>query len=64
MGEEEIYMSNQYSSIPILDDGDSTGGNIYIFRADDKGIQNIINRIVVMQSEWDSQNALQIMIVF
>lgn len=64
MGEEEIYMSNQYSSIPILDDGDSTGWNIYIFRADDKGIQNIINRIVVMQSEWDSQNALQIMIVF
>lgn len=39
-------MFNPYSSIPILDDGDSTGWNIYIFRADDKGIQNIINRIV------------------
>ena len=64
MGEEEIYIFNPYSSILILDDGDSTGWNIYIFRADDKGIQNIINRIVVMQSEWDSQNALQIMIVF
>ena len=64
MGEEEIYMSNPYSSIPILDDDDSTGWNIYIFRADDKGIQNIINRIVVMQSKWDSQNALQIIIVF
>ena len=61
MGEEEIYMFNPYSSIPILDDGDSTGWNICIFWADDKGIQNIINRIVVMQSEWDSQNALQIM---
>ena len=44
MGEEEIYMFNPYSSIPILDDGDSTGWNICIFRADDKGIQNIINR--------------------
>ena len=39
-------MFNPYSSIPILDDGDSTGWNIYIFRADDKSIQNIINRIV------------------
>lgn len=36
-------MFNPYSSIPILDDGDSTGWNIYMFRADDKGIQNIIN---------------------
>ena len=37
-------MFNPYGSIPILDDdGDSTGWNIYMFRADDKGIQNIIN---------------------
>ena len=37
-------MLNPYGSIPILDDdGDSTGWNIYMFRADDKGIQNIIN---------------------
>lgn len=42
MSEEEIYMFYPYSSIPILDDGDSTGWNIYIFRADDKGIQKIL----------------------
>ena len=39
-----LHMFNPYGSIPILDDdGDSTGWNIYMFRADDKGIQNIIN---------------------
>ena len=39
-----LHMLNPYGSIPILDDdGDSTGWNIYMFRADDKGIQNIIN---------------------
>ena len=39
-----LHMFNPYGYIPILDDdGDSTGWNIYMFRADDKGIQNIIN---------------------
>ena len=39
-----LHMFNPYGSIQILDDdGDSTGWNIYIFRADDKDIQNIIN---------------------
>ncbi len=39
-----LHMLNPYGSIPILDDdGDSTGWNIYVFRADDRGIQNIIN---------------------
>ena len=39
-----LHMLNPYGSIPILDDdGDSTGWNIYMFRADDKDIQNIIN---------------------
>ena len=39
-----LHMFNPYGSIPILDDdGDSTGWNIYMFRADDKDIQNIIN---------------------
>lgn len=31
-------MFNPYSPIPILDDGDSTSWNIYIFRAYDKGV--------------------------
>ena len=40
----KIHMFYPYGYIPILDDdGDSTGWNIYMFRADDKGIQNIIN---------------------
>ena len=39
-----LHMLNPYGSIPILDDdGDSTGWNIYMFRVDDKDIQNIIN---------------------
>ena len=39
-----LHMFNPYGSIPILDDdGDSTGWNIYMFRVDDKDIQNIIN---------------------
>ena len=39
-----LHMFNPYGSIPILgDDGDSTGWNIYMFRANDKDIQNIIN---------------------
>ena len=34
-----LHMVNPYRSIPILDDdGDSTGSNIYMFRAADKGI--------------------------
>ena len=45
-------MFNPYGSIPILDDdGDSTGWNIYMFRADDKGIQNIINSCYVVKME-------------
>ena len=40
----KIHMFNPYGYIPILDDdGDSTGWNIYMFRVDDKDIQNIIN---------------------
>ena len=39
-------------SIPILDDdGDSTGWNIYVFRADDRGIQNIINSCYAVKME-------------
>ena len=58
----KIHMFNPYGSIPILDDdGDSTGWNIYMFRADDKGIQNIINSCYAVKME---QNTLQIMIVF
>ena len=46
------HMFNPYGSIPILDDdGDSTGWNIYMFRADDKGIQNIINSCYVVKME-------------
>lgn len=48
----KIHMFNPYSSIPILDeDGDSTGWNIYMFRADDKGIQNIINSCYAVKME-------------
>ena len=48
----KIHMFNPYSSIPILDDdGDSTGWNIYMFRADDKGIQNIINSCYAVRME-------------
>ena len=47
-----LHMFNPYGSIPILDDdGDSTGWNIYMFRADDKGIQNIINSCYVVKME-------------
>ena len=43
---------NPYGSIPILDDdGDSTGWNICMFRADDKGIQNIINSCYAVKME-------------
>ena len=45
-------MFNPYGYIPILDDdGDSTGWNIYMFRADDKGIQNIINSCYAVKME-------------
>ncbi len=47
-----LHMFNPYGSIPILDDdGDSTGWNIYMFRADDKDIQNIINSSYVVKME-------------
>ena len=47
-----LHMLNPYGSIPILDDdGDSTGWNIYMFRADDKGIQNIINSRYAVKME-------------
>ena len=47
-----LHMLNPYGSIPILDDdGDSTGWNIYMFRADDKDIQNIINSCYVVKME-------------
>ncbi len=47
-----LRMFNPYGSIPILDDdGDSTGWNIYMFRADDKGIQNIINSCYAVKME-------------
>lgn len=47
-----LHMFNPYGSIPILDDdGDSTGWNIYMFRADDKGIQNIINSCYTVRME-------------
>ena len=47
-----LHMFNPYGSIPILDDdGDSTGWNIYMFRADDKGIQNIINSSYAVKME-------------
>ena len=45
-------MFNPYGHIPILDDdGDSTGWNIYMFRADDKDIQNIINSSYAVKME-------------
>ena len=47
-----LHMFNPYDSIPILDDdGDSTGWNIYMFRADDKDIQNIINSSYAVKME-------------
>ena len=47
-----LHMFNPYGSIPILDDdGDSTGWNIYMFRADDNGIQNIINSCYAVKME-------------
>ena len=47
-----LHMVNPYGSIPILDDdGDSTGWNIYMFRADDKDIQNIINSSYAVKME-------------
>ena len=47
-----LHMFNPYGSIPILDDdGDSTGWNIYMFRADDKDIQNIINSNYAVKME-------------
>lgn len=51
-GLSNLRMFNPYGSIPILDDdGDSTGWNIYMFRADDKGIQNIINSCYAVKME-------------
>lgn len=48
----KIHMFNPYGHIPILDDdGDSTGWNIYMFRADDKDIQNIINSSYAVKME-------------
>ena len=48
----KIHMFNPYGSIPILDDdGDRTGWNIYMFRADDKDIQNIINSSYAVKME-------------
>lgn len=49
----KIHMFNPYASIPILDDDDddSTGWNIYMFKADDKGIQNIINSCYAVKME-------------
>ena len=48
----KIHMFNPYGSIPISDDdGDSTGWNIYMFRADDKDIQNIINSCYAVKME-------------
>ena len=48
----KIHMFNPYGYIPILDDdGDSTGWNIYMFRADDKDIQNIINSSYAVKME-------------
>ena len=47
-----LHMFNPYGSIPILDyDGDSTGWNIYMFRDDDNGIQNIINSCYAVKME-------------
>ena len=47
-----LHMFNPYGSIPILDDdGDSTGWNLYMFRADDRGIQNIINSCYAVKME-------------
>ena len=47
-----LHMFNPYGSIPISDDdGDSTGWNIYMFRADDKDIQNIINSCYAVKME-------------
>ena len=47
-----LHMLNPYGSIPILDDdGDSTGWNIYMFRVDDKDIQNIINSSYAVKME-------------
>ena len=38
-----LHMLNPYGSIPILDDdGDSTGWNIYMFRADDHDSRNFL----------------------
>ena len=48
----KIHMFNPYDYIPILDDdGDSTGWNIYMFRADDKDIQNITNSSYAVKME-------------
>lgn len=48
----KIHMFNPYGYIPILDDdGDSTGWNIYMFRADDKDIQDIINSSYAVKME-------------
>lgn len=47
-----LHMFNPYGSIPVLDDdGDSTGWNIYMFRVDDKDIQNIINSSYAVKME-------------
>ena len=47
-----LHMFNPYGSIPILDDDDdSTGWNIYMFRVDDKDIQNIINSSYAVKME-------------
>ncbi len=48
----KIHILNSYGSIPVLDDdGDSTGWNICMFRADDKRIQNIINSCYAVRLE-------------
>lgn len=45
-------MFDPYNTFPILDEGgDSTGWNIYMFRSDDKSIENIINSRFAVRME-------------
>ena len=47
-----LHVFDPYNSYPVLDeDDDRTGWNIYMFRADDKDIQNIINSSYAVKME-------------
>ena len=47
-----LHVFDPYNSYPVSDeDGDRTGWNIYMFRADDESIENIMNSRFAVRME-------------